>query len=121
MERFVGCLVRLPNLKTLDILSANSRAPISKALKRKYVIFPSIRELRIIQACHHFIKNCPRLEDVTFVTGLDVHASDTIRSHGKGLKRIAGVNIYSRGSLHGELIPKLSSLHNLSKGAPHSG
>ncbi|KAF9782926.1 hypothetical protein BJ322DRAFT_182478 [Thelephora terrestris] len=42
VTKFVDCLVRLPNLKTLEILSAGSRAPISKALKRKYAVFPSI-------------------------------------------------------------------------------
>jgi hypothetical protein len=121
MKKFVDCLVGLPNLKTLEILAANCRAPISKALKRKYAIFPSIRELRITQACHHFIKNCPNLEDLTFVTGLDIHASATVHSHGKKLERIAGVDVYSSCGLNGELVNESSSLDNLSKKAHHSG
>jgi len=121
MEIFIYCLVRLPNLKTLDILDASPQASISEALRRKNVIFPSIRELRITQACHRFIRSCPKLEDVTFVTGLDAHAGATIRSHGKGLKRIAGVDVYSRGSLEGALINESSSLDNFSKEACHSG
>jgi len=92
MTKFVDCLVRLPNLKTLEILRVSSRAPVSKALKRKHAIFPSIRVLRITHASHHFIRNCPNLEDLTFTTGLDTHAFTTLRSHGNGLKRIMGVN-----------------------------
>lgn len=121
MTKFVDCLVRLPNLKTLEILSASSRAPISKALKRKHAIFPSIRELRITQACHHFIRNCPNLEDLTFVTGLDIHACATVRSHGKGLERVAGVNVYGWWGLHGELVNKSSNLDKFSNEVHHSG
>ena len=96
MTRFIDCLVRLPNLKTLEILGASSRAPISKALKWKHAVFPSIRELRITHECHHFIKNCPNLENLTLTDGFDVHSPDTVRSHGMGLKRVAGVNVFTR-------------------------
>lgn len=106
MTRFVDCLVRLPNLKTLEILSVSSRAPIPKALKRKYAKFPSICELRITHACHHFIKNCPNLETLTFVNGLDTHAPVTICSHGGGLKRITGVDAYHCQGAGGELVNK---------------
>ena len=108
MTKFVDCLVRLPNLKTLEILGVGARAPVSKALKRKYAVFPSIRELRITPACHHFIRNCPNLDDLTFTCGLDSHAPSTILSHGKGLKRIAGVVLYSRRDLHGEFFDRSS-------------
>lgn len=103
MEKFVNCLVELPNLKTLEILHVSSRAPVSKALRRKYAVFPGIRVLRITNACHHFIRNCPNLEDLTFTAGLDKHASETLRSHGRGLKRIAGVGGLL-DSLSGELV-----------------
>jgi len=103
MEKIVNCLVGLPNLKTLEILHVSSRALVSKALRRKYAVFPSIRVLRITNACHHFIRNCPNLEDLTFTAGLDKHASKTLRSHGQGLKRIAGVGGLSQ-SLSGELV-----------------
>lgn len=115
MTEFVNCLVRLPNLKTLEILSASSRAPISKALRRKHAIFPSIRELRISQACHHFIRNCPNLENLTFTSVLDTHAPTTVQSHGKGLRRIAGVDVYSSRSLHGELVKKSDPVYGFSK------
>ena len=92
MKKFVECLVRLPNLKTLEILRVSSRAPISKALKRKNATFPGVRVLRITHASHHFIRNCPNLEDLTFTTGLDTHTFTTLRSHGSGLKRIMGVD-----------------------------
>ena len=104
MKKLVDCLVRLPNLKTLEVLSVSSRAPISKILKRKYASFPNIRELRITHACHHFIRNCPNLEDLTFTDGLDVHSRATILSHGKGLKRVAGVGVIHTGGLHGKIV-----------------
>jgi len=104
METFVNCLLRLPNLRTLEILGAGPRVPISTALKRKHVTFPSIRELRITSAAHYFIRNCPNLEDLTFTSGLDTHAHTTVLLHGKGLKRIAGVDVYSWHGAHGELL-----------------
>jgi hypothetical protein len=121
MTKFVDCLVRLPNLKTLEILSVSSRAPISKALKRKYARFSSIRELRITCACHHLIRNCPNLETLIFMTGIDTHTPATLRSHGKGLKRVAGIGVYDRRGVCGELTNKSSSLGNRSEEAHHSG
>jgi len=121
MTIFVDCLVQLPNLKALEILSVSSRAPISKALKRKYAVFPSIRELRITNACHHFIRNCPNLENLTFTSGFDTHAPVTVNSHGKGLKRVAGVDVYCGRGVYGELVDKLSSPDNNSEEGYHSG
>ena len=120
MTKFVDCLVRLPNLKTLEILRVSSRGPVSKALKRKYARFPSIRELRITHACHHFIRNCPNLENLIFTNGLDMHSPASIRSHGGGLKRIAGVDIYSVGNVYCEFGNKSSSLNNRSDEGYHS-
>ena len=120
MTKFVDCLVRLPNLKTLEILSVSSRAPISKVLNRKCARFPSIRELRITHACHHFIRNCPNLENLTFTDGFDVHSPASIRSHGGGLKRVAGVDVYSTGGIYGEFADKSSSLNGRSDEGYHS-
>lgn len=112
MIKFVDCLVRLSNLRTLEILGAGPRVPISKALRRKYATFPSIRELRIAPACHHFIKNCPNLESLTFTRALDTHAPATVLSHGKGLKRIAGVPVHRWRGMHGKSLDRYSSLGN---------
>ena len=106
ITKFVECLVQLSNLKTLEILGAGPRAPISRALKRKYATFPSIRELRIIPACHHFIKNCPNLESLTFTRPLDTHAPATIISHAKGLRRIAGVAVYRWRGMNGRSLDR---------------
>ena len=120
MTKFVDCLVQLPNLKTLEILSVSSRAPISKVLKRKYARFPSIRELRITHACHHFIRNCPNLENLTFTNGFDMHSPASVRSHGVGLKRVAGVNVSSGRGIYGELANRSFSLNNYSEVMRHS-
>lgn len=104
MIKFVDCLVRLPNLRTLEILGAGPRAPISKALKRKYATFPSIRELRITPACHHFIKNCPNLETLTFTRSLDTHAPTTVLSHGQRLRCIRGVPVQRWRGMHGKFL-----------------
>jgi len=103
---FVDCLVRLPNLKTLEILGMNSVVPISNTLERKCARFPSIRELRIIRACHDFIRHCPNLENLTFTDGFDTQSPATVRSHGGGLKRVGGALMYAGycvESLYGEL------------------
>ena len=120
MTKFVDCLARLPNLKTLEILSVSSRAPISKALQHKYAVFPSIRELRITPVCHNFIRNCPNLEHLTFTSGVTARVPATIHSHGKRLKRVAGVGTYCWSGAHGELVNKPSSPCNHSE-AHHSG
>ena len=96
------CLVQLPNLKTLEILGAGPRAPISKALESKSAVFPSILELRISPACHYFIKNCPNLENLIFTRSLDMYATSTLMSHGEGLKRIAGLSVYRGCGMEGE-------------------
>jgi len=120
MTKFVDCLVQLPNLKTLEILGVSSRGPISKALKRKYAIFPSIHELRITYACHHFIRNCPNLENLTFTDGLDMHSPASVRSHGGGLKRVAGVDLNPGRGIYGESVNKSFSLSSSSEDGYHS-
>jgi len=124
MTKFVDCLLRLPNLKTLEILGVGARAPISKALKRKHTIFPSIRELRITHACHHFIRNCPNLENLIFTNGVDTHSPATVRSHGGGLKRVAGMDYHTSRcgwGICGEFANKSPGLSNHSEEAHHSG
>jgi hypothetical protein len=121
ITKFVECLVRLSNLKTLEILGAGPRAPISKALKRKYATFPSIRELRITPACHHFIKNCPNLENLTFTRSLDTHAPATILSHGERLRRITGVPVQRWRGMHGKLLDVSFNLSDYLEGACYSG
>jgi len=113
MTKFVDCLLRLPNLKTLEILRVDSRTPVPKALKRKSAQFPSIRELRITQECHHFIRKCPNLENLTLTDGFDKHSVATVSSHGGGLKRFAGMDVYTNycgQGIKGELANKSSGL-----------
>ena len=124
MTKFVDCLVQLPNLKTLEILSISSRDPISKALKQEHARFPSIRELRITHDCHHFVRNCPNLENLTLTDGFDIFSPYTIRWYGTGLKRIAGVDVSTRhywNGVYGEFVKDPFSLSNCSEERYHSG
>ena len=104
MEKFVDCLIQLPNLDTLKILDASSRAPISNELSRVDAVFPRIRALRITSACHLFIRNCPNLEDLTFTNLLTPEACDTIAVNGQTLKRVAGVDLWN---VNGELVDSI--------------
>ena len=110
MSKFIDCLLQLSNLRTLEILGASSGVLVSTTLKQKRATFPSIRTLRIAPVCHHFIESCPNVEDVTFTARLNMDASATIQSHGIGLKRIAGVDVYNPWGLDGELVNKSSGL-----------
>ena len=102
MIEFAECLAQLPNLKTLEILSVDSQTrPISKAFRHKRVTLPSIRELRIVPACHDFIKNCPNLEELIFTRPTDTDALSAILSRGEGLKRLAGMSLYHGHEVNG--------------------
>jgi len=113
MTIFFDCLVRLPNLKTLEILKVDSQVPISKVFESVDTILPSTRALCITRTCRPFIRNCPNLEDLTFTTGLCTRALGTVRLYGEELKRIAGVYASGLPYLHGELVNKSHSLNNL--------
>ena len=94
MTRFVECLVRLPNLKTLEILGVRPRASVSEALDRECAMFPSIRELRVTQSCHSLIRKCPNLEGLIFTNGFDMDTLTTVSSLDGELKRVAGLAFY---------------------------
>ena len=66
MMKFVDALVRLPNLKTLDLWDVSHRSPVTRGLKRKCAEFPSIREKTIRSAYPDFIRSCPNLESLIF-------------------------------------------------------
>ena len=94
MTKFVDCLVRLPNLRTLDIFSTSSVDRTKQGLKRECPRFPSIRELWIGDMLGTFVGSCPNVESVTAVGGLSwstgvlcLHAMEL-----KRLKRVAGVH-----------------------------
>ena len=84
MAVFIDCLIRLPNLRTLEIFDVSHTTAIATALKRKRTQFPSIRELQVSEASAEFIGRCPNVESVTAPDGPSVKALCT---HGKELKR----------------------------------
>jgi len=93
MKKFVDTLVRLPNLRTLELLSVSHRSPITTGLKRKCAQFPTIREMTVCSMYPDFIKSCPNLESLTFRRGFVLYSCTTISSYGAGLKRVGGVDI----------------------------
>ena len=88
MMEFVDCLVRLPNLRTLEIFDVSNTAAIATALERRRAHFPGIRELQASGALAEFIGRCPNVESVTAIDGPSVRI---LRTHGKELKRLRRV------------------------------
>lgn len=93
---FIDCLVRLPNLRTLDILSCSHTNLVTRELN-ECVRLPSIRELGVGNSSVMFIGSCPNVESVESVIptfGLSRDVAKILSSYGKGLeklKRVAGV------------------------------
>ena len=104
MNMFVNTLVRLPNLRRLELLSVSHRSPVTTGLKRKCARFPNIREMVVDDAYPDFIKSCPNLEDLTFRAGLGFRSSTAIESYGADLKRVAGICFYGSYGLPREFM-----------------
>ena len=95
MRKFIDVLVRLPDLRTLELLSSTRTKPIMNALKRKCANFPSIREITVGgSVCPDFMKACPNLESVTFRDDFGKIDTDALSLYGAGLKRVKGVLTY---------------------------
>ena len=93
MTKFVDCLVRLPNLRTLGIIRASHVDPMRRGLKRRSAQFPNIRELEIDGELLKFVRSCPNVESITMI-GSSLCDVETLSSHAKELsklRRIAGV------------------------------
>ena len=93
MTKFVDLLVRLPNLRTLELLGVTHRSPVTRGLKRKCAKFPNIREMTVCSTYPDFIRSCPNLESLAFRHGFDQGSSDALSSYGSELKRVGGVGI----------------------------
>jgi hypothetical protein len=93
MTKFIDTLVRLPNLRTLELLDVTHRGPVTRGLKRKCARFPSIREMAVCSMYPDFIRSCPNLESLTFRRAFVLHSCTAISSYGAGLKRVVGVDI----------------------------
>ena len=92
MKKFVDTLVRLPNLRTLELLSISHRSPVTAGLKRKCATFPNIREIIISPKYPDFVTSCPNLESLTFRYGFTPRSPVAIDLCGEGLKRVAGID-----------------------------
>lgn len=99
MRKFVDTLVRLPNLRTLELLSVSHRSPVTKGLKRKCAKFPNIREMIVDDVYPDFIKSCPNLRSLTFRHGFSSFACVAIPLYGAELKRVAGVDFIRYGAV----------------------
>ena len=91
MRKFVDVLTRLPNLRTLDLLSVGHRTPVTKGLKRKCAKFPSIREMTVCITYPDFIRSCPNLESLNFRRGFGNNCSKALGLYGTELKRVGGL------------------------------
>jgi len=101
MTKFVNCLVRLPNLRTLEVFNTSHTGPINKGLKRKCARFTGVRELRISNKTAKFIGSCPNVESIITPDGFSWGAStQTLFSHARELgklKRLVGVDMFYVG------------------------
>ena len=102
MKKFIDTLVRLPNLRRLELLSVSHRSPVTAQLKRKCAVFPNIREMIVDNTYPDFIKCCPNLESLAFIRTVDKHACRAIELHGAGLKRVTGVDVHKDRPLEGK-------------------
>lgn len=94
MSKFIDCLVRLPNLKTLEVFSTSHIGPITRGVRRKSARFPSIRELAISNRTAKLVGCCPNVETVTAPDQLSLDGATILSSHGKELgklRRVVGV------------------------------
>ena len=102
MKKFIDTLVRLPNLRRLELMYVSHRSPVTAQLKRKCAIFPNIRELIVDDIYPDFIKSCPNLESLAFRHRLGECALQSIRLYGAGLKRVTGVFLFTDHHLEGK-------------------
>ena len=113
MKKFVDTLIRLPNLRTLDLLSVSHRSPVTVALKRKCAKFPNIRELTVSRKYPDFVKSCPNLESLTFRYGLGPRSRMAIDLCGAGLKRFVGLDFFRNYGVQGEFVKTSPNLERL--------
>ena len=62
MAKFVGSLVPLPNLKTLEAFSTDHNELFLGGLKQKSAWCPSVRKLGVNEATVKLVGNCPNVE-----------------------------------------------------------
>ena len=102
MKKFVDALVRLPNLRVLELLDISHRSPVTRGLKRKCAIFPTIREMTVCHAYPDFIRSCPNLECLTLGPDFAQCPFPTLSPYGAGLKRVKGVDMTYSSSVECE-------------------
>jgi len=90
MSIFVDCLVRLPNLITLDVFNTGEISHVARGLERTCARFPNIRELWVHSLSVVFVGSCPNVESVT-TTGVYPPNVELLCAHGKKLKRLKRV------------------------------
>jgi len=91
MRRFIDCLVRLPNLKVLEIFNTTGVRPVAIELEWEYVRFPNIRELTVGNPFAKFVESCPNVESITVAVTGDMGPLASYGKELKKLKRVAGV------------------------------
>jgi len=110
MTKFVDALVRLPNLRTLELLAATRSSPVTRGLKRECARFPSIREMTVCPMCPDFIRSCPNLESLTFRHGFERDFVNALSLYGAELKRVRGVDTSRGWSMEYEFLKVPSEL-----------
>lgn len=116
MRKFVDTLIRLPNLRTLELLNVSHRGPVTAGLKRKCAKFSNIREMVVDPTYPDFIRSCPNLESLTFRHDLTWRSRGAIGLYGTRLKRVAGISFSAFYNVECEFVSILSSLRQALSG-----
>ena len=88
MTKFVDCLVRLSNLRTLEVFYASRTYSIRREPERECAQFPSVRELWISNWTVNFVESCPNVESIIALHGLAPESTEVLKSYGKKLGKL---------------------------------
>ena len=88
MTKFVDCLVRLPNLRTLDVFDTSRSDLVARGLEQKCVRFPGVRELWVSNNTVKFAGSCPNVKSIIAPHGLGWHYTEILSSYRKTLGKL---------------------------------
>ena len=91
VKLFVDCLVRLPNLRSLEVFCPAWHAgSLTKELELECAQLPSIRDLGVSRVSIP-VRGCPNVESITVSRGFFTDI-EMLCTYGRRLRRVAGIS-----------------------------